>query len=1248
MKKPIVYLDCIHSCDFSTVEKGNRISGSMTPLLACALEKMCRIMKSKTRDVSDKIQVTEFMQRVLVDYCSQSMQPLHVIILFKSIMDIEFASLVEEENLSKRKRQERHMLESRILEMCNVQELLPFRWMLDFQDKALEGMYLEKPQKKKTKQQHEGLTHTSAIQDSLLWYLLYDEHIVRLQKGYVQFWTSSSTPQADGMLTVLEENPECAIWAMQCQFLFGKIENIISRIEVFISSLRQYTSRSRENAQSAFDALSGPSVFWKGINERLHAHEELAIALYQIIKLFENTSITGQDDLFTRIHEKPLEDRASDLQEHMHLNTGIILAQVMCQSSSDIYAMHPEELNMLIQSSISSKWHRTVIGEVNVGDIIGNLVLLNVKHITTDEQLKLLDFIAPLLADAIKRHCELESYIHVVKVYCRVHAMLQGQSTGASTVMKSLVGILFSNVSYSGVPCHLVALIHSMDAKYISDLLINTLTKAKSEKSKYMRRLMLASLAPVLDTCLSKMLEEPDLIDGIRDAFLGPLLQFYTSKRIDCVTKSEDIEIFKEMHRHSIAILPSLVSIASLESVVEITKPLLQMKPHKDGEISTQYHNPCMHQKIWLLTEISRCTRRIMQENPGNERCCTFVCNLSIFAMKFFSSSIIKGRQDENLFDAVVNLLDVLGDAVAEFNQDNRGTEPFLQMFQVWASHFIPCTLEIHNSNLKSTRCLRRFTASLVPEDVESKMLNSSVSHCSSVFEVVCPLFLNIVTADATLEALRVANAFGDLQNGYLTNSLPLDSIVACVGKGAMLWNGLSAEKDTKALKKTEICEILETFLDIIAQFESIVSDELIKRYSQILDTAESALLRYLLASYNASLCGSDMAAWSLIKAINKRLWRRKSAKVGMESPQDDEKDSVSALLHGPIAEMKFAWGKAVLSTEEEWNFQFNPLRCAMTVIDFPEWRHLVTEDRLPDNTPQDEIPAEYFMSYEPSGYDPAFILPACLSLLRSGDVTAEDLIDSVALSVIIRCLGSGDTLLRAIAFECLSLLDQEAPPIYEESSREVERLRLVLNWLKTSMTSPFQRLSSVHAVFASEMSLVIFRPASDLYPLFSKYLSGSALLDFAKIPLLKAGLSSSDRIQKTWFQKLLLCGIRNGGDVFLYSNAHIFEVEMSIASSKHNEYQSLAIMLIQKATSIPKAARVMAESCGLMTWLATAILAEKDAKSDGMGLYRLKDAWKLMSFWKGPLQRGSERDRVIALRELKASEMRLTNSNKF
>ncbi|GAB4818251.1 hypothetical protein N2152v2_005297 [Parachlorella kessleri] len=182
----------------------------------------------------------------------------------------------------------------------------------------------------------------------------------------------------------------------------------------------------------------------------------------------------------------------------------------------------------------------------------------------------------------------------------------------------------------------------------------------------------------------------------------------------------------------------------------------------------------------------------------------------------------------------------------------------------------------------------------------------------------------------------------------------------------------LAAAQEPAAGLKKELCELLETLLDL----QEVYGGDEAGQGAPGVQQAEAALLPLLMAGYGASLSPTDRAVWSLAQAINLRLWRRaRSAQRhsmdvdsgssqsdsdrdsegdGAQESDDSGREAVAALLEGSLADTGLAWGPAATalqasglrSAESEegrkllqGKLLLDPLRCALAAVHFPEWR---------------------------------------------------------------------------------------------------------------------------------------------------------------------------------------------------------------------------------------------------------------------------------------------------------------------
>ena len=841
-----------------------------------------------------------------------------------------------------------------------------------------------------------------------------------------------------------------------------------------------------------------------------------------------------------------------------------------------------------------------------------------------------------------------------------------------------------------------------------AEALLEALERAKSAPSKYERRLLLAMIAPSLEDLLGvtaprygeQVAGEGDLGDyaiisrnteprddrddsssvlaHVREAFVRPIIQYFASKdvKVPSTPGMSDAGHFAALRNLSSSTIASVLTSATEDAILDLAAPLLHIKEHSRQSGGEAYCNASAADKLRVLGSVmASLAKRSTSEQPS-DALAQFTCEAATVGICFVCSDGLARQR-------AMELMESLGDVVSDFGESARRLDAFRRMLRAWSYSFVPRVMGDAGQCVELTRCLRRFSAALIPEDSDGEVafVGGPTKEAQSVYADVCSLFLELITKDFVQRTLR-SDAPLVIPPAYLANRLPIKSIIACTNSEGMTHNTfvyrdeerkLVGPKHDAARHKTEMCEFLETMLDIIGSLERSTADEMVAAFDEAFNKAESALLAYLIATYGASLSRADLATWSLIRAVNVRLWRRRMrARQHAVVPRDSDEEMLISIIEGPIAtEFRYSWGTDVDGLPLSWAsssplHKVLPLRCAMTVIDFPEWRHLIANDRLPDSMSRVDSPPEHTMSYEAAGYDPAFFLPMCLSALR--DTTKRDsrviadninedtgihihdlLVDAAALPLIVRCLGSADVCMRAAAYECLALIEHDSSALFEEGRREVSRLRLLLNWVRQSAPGPFHRFPSIHAVFAAECAHVLFQPASESFPVATKHLCKSSSMDFKRIISVGASKGKNPQQHQGWVQRLFVCGLRSSADVYLYSKAHVFEVSMGLAASHQQPNRDLAVLLVHQASSIPKAARVMAESCGGVAWLVRGILEQRQRRGRGediKSLEMLERAWRNMGSWKSIVDRGNGRSRENAQRELRLGELQLMSEN--
>nr|XP_016468824.1 PREDICTED: uncharacterized protein LOC107791300 [Nicotiana tabacum] len=151
-------------------------------------------------------------------------------------------------------------------------------------------------------------------------------------------------------------------------------------------------------------------------------------------------------------------------------------------------------------------------------------------------------------------------------------------------------------------------------------------------------------------------------------------------------------------------------------------------------------------------------------------------------------------------------------------------------------------------------------------------------------------------------------------------------------------------------------------------------------------------------------------------------------------------------------------------------------------------------------------------------------------------------------------------------------------------------RLRLLMSYLQNGIEKPWQRISSITAVFVAEASFVLLDPSHDHYSAISAYLMRSPSANMKGIPLFQNFFWSSSTnfiAERLWILRLLYSGLNANDDTQIYIRNAIFETLLSFYVSPISSHESkeLIVQIVKKSVGIPKMARYLVEQCGLISW---------------------------------------------------------------
>lgn len=294
-----------------------------------------------------------------------------------------------------------------------------------------------------------------------------------------------------------------------------------------------------------------------------------------------------------------------------------------------------------------------------------------------------------------------------------------------------------------------------------------------------------------------------------------------------------------------------------------------------------------------------------------------------------------------------------MGDAVAGLSSAQRGTAAFAEV-AVAAAGTLGTTVLRHRlaastaageevaraAGVVAMRVLRRFMAALLPDEDAEEEEKEGVSSSddddgsSSDEDVAMPdrpqqplrqqqtsnptvsaaalqLLQRLLGHSCFLPAMRVAAASPPpLPPAAQAQPRPLASLLPLAAAADDATLAATPAATSAAEMKKELCELLETLLDMHQQYSSTAASW---EDAQQVAAAEAALLPLLMAGYGASCSPTDCAVWSLAAAINQRQWRRQLAEQpGREGAAaaalaategDADVEALSALLHGPLSQ---------------------------------------------------------------------------------------------------------------------------------------------------------------------------------------------------------------------------------------------------------------------------------------------------------------------------------------------------------
>ncbi|KAJ6314047.1 hypothetical protein OIU78_017663 [Salix suchowensis] len=249
---------------------------------------------------------------------------------------------------------------------------------------------------------------------------------------------------------------------------------------------------------------------------------------------------------------------------------------------------------------------------------------------------------------------------------------------------------------------------------------------------------------------------------------------------------------------------------------------------------------------------------------------------------------------------------------------------------------------------------------------------------------------------------------------------------------------------------------------------------------------------------------------------------------------------------------------------------------CVTTVLHFP-YDRTVTDGSLSLDRLQLDNLRDIYKIHVPGVeniqlYDPVFILRFAFHALSMGYIEAVEFAGLGLLAVAFVSMSSPDVGMRKLGYELIGKYKNVLENC--QKTKDVMRLRLLLSYLQNGISESWQRIPSVLALFAAELSLILLDPSHDHYTTLSKHLMHSSKVNMKNIPLFHAFFLSNSvnfRMERLWMLRLARGGLNLDDDSQMFVRNSTIETLMSFYSSplSDNESKEIILEIVKKAAKV-------------------------------------------------------------------------------
>ncbi|XP_048577840.1 nucleolar pre-ribosomal-associated protein 1 isoform X2 [Nematostella vectensis] len=498
----------------------------------------------------------------------------------------------------------------------------------------------------------------------------------------------------------------------------------------------------------------------------------------------------------------------------------------------------------------------------------------------------------------------------------------------------------------------------------------------------------------------------------------------------------------------------------------------------------------------------------------------------------------------------------------------------------------------------------RLLSSSIVTDNLLEESFNLLVEILNKAQEL--PISLDVKISDTL-------NAFvKDSLRHKFDDEIALRSLALCIRLGLI---SHVKSMTTYAMPLTSLYQLIlshSLFLDVMFGSTTLLKESLLDLLVAIVErspeSCDQAHLAVLFASYSASLSKTDQQIIYLLHLY--------------------EKSEVSLTPYRP-----YVWGKAALDYHKTRKTQPGTLwqqpstgevmelldaqQTYRSAVDFPIDRKL--QPQVQDTIINNDI------------YDPCFLLPLFTHLFASNsEIDGRKFIECGGLGFTLAAMSSRDERMRRAAGQVLM---RYLAHVEGAGFRERKQIQLLLECFRDGLTDACARVPCVVTRFVARASHVLLRPDHSFYMLINSFLLSRPAIDPREIPMFYTLFNSSSmqhRNEQSWMLQLLVEGMRDSQDYYIYKKRHAIELALSFHDSQLSDQQSrvLVTSLLSAILAVQVASFDCAKNYGVVSWL-NCLALQSGRESLETTLHLLQTMWETMQKGtQGACTEGSDADR--------------------